>query len=227
MAKPSHSIYDSGPLGPGTTAGVNRSINLLKSMKDASTSANEPNSSINELRNWFRDNVGSQGLVTDTLVAANNTTVSMDDWHGVLIYGMQLRVRNEKKNGSYWTGNNGFIQFLGVYGDQKAYRFTVTGQGSKTGNWQTNINFGSLNVGNKNGASTTYDCSMEAAKDTGTIITATKEEFSIKLFSLSSGSFTPQLIGFGTNNGVGVTINLGANNGNSFTTAKEVYIGKQ
>jgi hypothetical protein len=223
MTKPSHSIYDTGPLGPGTAAGINRSINLLKSIKDTSTSASEPNSSINELRNWFRDNVGSQGLVTDTLVAANNTTVSMDDWHGVLIYGMILKVRNEKKNGSYWNGNNGFIQFLGVYGDQKAYRFTVAGT-SKTGNWQTNINFNKLNVGASNGGTKTYTCSMEAAKDTGTIITATKEEFQIKLFSTSGTSFTPQLISFGTNN---VTIDLGANNGNSFTTAKEVYIGKQ
>ena len=53
------SIPKTGQLSPGLNA-ADRSINLLKNIKTA-TDRDQSNTSINELRNWFRTYVGFAG----------------------------------------------------------------------------------------------------------------------------------------------------------------------
>ena len=208
-------LPSAGKLSVGSTAGASSSINVLKSLK-AGNAANASNSSLNVLRNWFKTNVGTQGKVAGTLQNPSNSVVKMDDWHGVLIYGMSIRVRNEKKNGSYWNGTTGGVQMSGVYGARSNYRFIFNGS-SKTVNSGVTASYGPIDVGS-GPTSKTYAASMEHKTDT-----STKESFSIKLFATTSSPI-PQVIGFGLDN---KTIDLGANNGGSYTTARQLLIGRQ
>lgn len=212
------SIPTTGQLGVGNTAGVDRSINLLKNLK-AGTAQNNPNSSINGLRNWFRDNVGSQGKVSGTLLGVSGSQVNVSGWRGVLIYGMELQAKNEAKNGTYWNGNNGAVRMKGWEGDQVNYRFTF-GNKVKTVNYGVWAVFDNLDVGSENGDSTTYAASVTHRDDI-----TTSEEFQVKLFSVASGSpRIPQVIQWGIDN---KTFNLSSNNGSGYTTNTVFVIGRQ
>lgn len=212
------SIPTTGQLGVGNTAGVDRSINLLKNLK-AGNSQNQPNSSINGLRNWFRDNVGSRGKVSGTLVDGSGSQVDVSDWRGVLIYGMELQAKNEAKNGTYWNGNNGAVRMRGWQGDQVNYRFTFDNT-VKIVNYGVWAVFNNLNVGNSNGASNAYAAFVAHRTETSTV-----EGFQVKLFSVASGSpKQPQVNQWGIDN---KTFNLSSNNGSGYTTNKVFVTGRQ
>ena len=212
------SIPTTGQLGVGNTAGVDRSINLLKNLK-AGNSQNQPNSSINGLRNWFRDNVGSRGKVSGTLVDGSGSQVDVSDWRGVLIYGMELQAKNEAKNGTYWNGNNGAVRMRGWQGDQVNYRFTFDNT-VKIVNYGVWAVFNNLNVGNSNGASNAYAAFVAHRTETSTV-----EGFQVKLFSVASGSpKQPQVNLWGIDN---KTFNLSSNNGSGYTTNKVFVTGRQ
>ena len=212
------SIPTTGQLGVGNTAGVDRSINLLKNLR-AGNAQNEPNSSINGLRNWFRDNVGTKGKVGGTLVGGSGSQVDVSDWRGVLIYGMELQAKNEAKNGTYWNGNDGAVRMKGWQGDQVNYRFTFNNK-VKTVNYGVWAEFAGLDVGDQNGASKLYTAAATHRTDT-----STSEDFQVKLFSVASGSpKQPQVIQWGIDN---KTFDLSSNNGSGYTTNKVFVIGRQ
>ena len=214
----SKTIPSSGKLGVGSTAGVNRSINLLKNLK-SSTSASQPNSSLNALRSWFRTNVGSQGAVDGQLANSDNTTLNISQWRGVFIYGMIIKVKNEAMRGTYTDGNNGKVYMQGVYGDQVNYKFKFNGS-TKTVNYGAAAEFTNINVSGTAGGSKDFtNCTMTHRSQA-----FSTETFSIRMFLVSGSTPSPIVLGFGTNN---QNISLGANNGTKYTTAKTLLIGTQ
>ena len=118
-------IPETGQLSPGLNA-ANRSINLLKNIKTPTTRA-EANTSINELRNWFRTYVGFAGNFSNN--KANNEQVQLSDFRGAQILGVDVKFRNET-NSTYGTNNNALVILKGLFSQKIRYQFTV-GQGNK------------------------------------------------------------------------------------------------
>lgn len=140
------SIPSSGKLGPGTTAGTDRSINLVKNIKTV-TGASEK-SSLDELRSWFKTFVGSNGNFNNT--GGSGSQVKMSDWYGVSIFGIRLRTKNETSS-KYGTNNNAILYITGRFSQKYNYRleydstnvlinrseYPVTGLDGGTGNTGT------------------------------------------------------------------------------------------
>lgn len=113
-------IPTTGQLSPGLNA-ANRSINLLKNIKTA-TNRTEANTSINELRNWFRTYVGFAGNFDNN--KANNKQVNLSDFRGAEILGVDVKFKNET-NSTYGTNNNAQVIIKGLFSQKVKYGFNA------------------------------------------------------------------------------------------------------
>lgn len=148
------SVPLSGALSFGSTAGTDRSLNLLKNIKIA-TAQNQANSTLNEMRNFFRDYVGEPGAFDQT--GASGTQANMSDFYGSYIYGFEIQAQNETPRATYHNNNNGAIRFKGVLGDRVTYTFKVGDSASQTVNHGAYATFTGLNTATN--SFTRYNCS--------------------------------------------------------------------
>ena len=114
------SIPTTGQLSPGLNE-ANRSINLLKNIKTATARA-QANTSVNELRNWFRTYVGFAGNFSNN--KANNEQVQLSDFRGAQILGVDVKFRNET-NSTYGTNNDALVILKGLFSQKIRYNLSV------------------------------------------------------------------------------------------------------
>lgn len=153
-------IPSSGEVSPGNT-GSDRSINLLKNIK-TSTSRTKSNSSVNELRNWFRTYIGSGGDFNNT--GGNQTQANLSDWHGTGILGVGVQTTNETQS-TYGTNNDATVTLQGFFSEKFKYTFTVNNQ-SKTSLHGNSVTFTGLQGGNDQ-TGTEYEITVDS-KNTNT-----------------------------------------------------------
>lgn len=134
-------IPSSGEVSPGNT-GSDRSINLLKNIK-TSTSRTKSNSSVNELRNWFRTYIGSGGDFDNT--GGNQTQANLSDWHGTGILGIGLRTTNETSS-TYGVNDDAKIEIGGYFSEKFKYSFALNGT-TKTATRGVSVTFTGLQGG--------------------------------------------------------------------------------
>ena len=115
------SIPKTGQLSPGLNA-ADRSINLLKNIKTA-TDRTQANTSINELRNWFRTYVGFAGNFDNN--KGNNEQINLSEFRGAEILGVDVKFKNET-NSAYGTKNNAQVIIKGIFSQKVKYRFKAT-----------------------------------------------------------------------------------------------------
>lgn len=132
-----------GAVGIGDEAGVDRSINLLKNIKKI-TGANSSNSSLNDLRNFFKSYVGVTGNFTHT--GNTTTTVGLSDFRGSYIYGFRVKVTNE--TASYYENDlTGKIEFQGSFGQRDTYTVYKDGTGAIISNYGITATYSNLDGG--------------------------------------------------------------------------------
>ena len=115
---------------------------------NTSRSSTTPNSSINYLRNWFRDNVGRNGGFKNT--SPSDTRVDFSDFSETAIYGFYVRGWSETAS-TYKNTNNGGVTFWHYAGDgnRSSFQFKVGGRDWTTPNSDNNTGtaFHGLNSG--------------------------------------------------------------------------------
>jgi hypothetical protein len=117
------------------------SLNTLKNTLEV-TSATAPNTSLNALRNWFRDRVGNTGAFTHT--GANNTAVGVSEFSQRFIYGFYAHGWSESVDNTYYDNNDGGVTFWWAWGDNNAnnFAFYLDGRGWVTPNANSGANTG-------------------------------------------------------------------------------------
>ena len=194
-------IPTTGQLSPGLNE-ANRSINLLKNIKTATARA-QANTSVNELRNWFRTYVGFAGNFDNN--KANNEQVNLSDFRGAEILGVDVKVKNET-NSTYATNKDFKVIIKGLFSQKYKYSVGVE-QGSRSlnntilhGNTATFTGFD----GARPGSTTNPSVSPKAAGDITVKITPffangkeSMRQHSFKIKPAYSG--TAQVLGTNTN----------------------------
>jgi hypothetical protein len=141
---------------------TNISFSSLNSLKSAleTTSATAPDTSLNSLRNWFRDRVGTRGNFTHG--GANNTSIGASEFSQRFIYGFYAYGWSETVNATYYNNNNGGVTFWWAWGDNdpNQFSFYLAGRGWRTANTgnSTGNTFHSLSGGTSTTTSTDYQC---------------------------------------------------------------------
>ena len=159
-------IPDSGQVSPGNT-NSDRSINLLKNIKTV-TPRNQSNTSVNQLRNWFRTYIGSGGDFNNT--GGNQKQVNLSDWHGVGILGIGIVVTNETHS-KYGTNNDAKIRIRGYFSEKYKYTFKL-GTQSKTATHGNDVTFTGLQGGDDNAVGKEYTIDVIALKPNNQSIAA-------------------------------------------------------
>jgi len=116
-------ISNTGQIGIGLNQN-NRSLNLLKNIK-TSTSRTQSDSSLNQLRNWYRTYVGETGNFEN--VRGNNKQINFSDFRNSQILGVSLVTTNET-NSSHSGNNNAKLTVQGIYGEKFKYIITLIAQ---------------------------------------------------------------------------------------------------
>ena len=136
-------IPTTGAIGIGDDAGVDRSINLLKNIKKA-TGARDSNSSLNDLRNFFKSYVGVTGNFAHT---GNTTTeVGLSAFRGAYIYGFRVKVKNETAS-YYGNSNDGIVEVRGTFGDKASYTVYLSTKGTFVNNYGVTTSYTDLDAG--------------------------------------------------------------------------------
>lgn len=137
-------IPNTGSISFGSTAGPNSSLNLLKNIKKI-TAANQSNSSLNELRNFFKGYIGAPGNFTNT--GATQTPIKMSDFRNSYIFGARITVKNETAYPGYGTKTDGIIYAQGTFGNKNSYKLWLDGRGTVQANYGVNAVWSGLNGG--------------------------------------------------------------------------------
>lgn len=118
------------------------SLNALKNTLEA-TSSTASNTSLNELRNWFRDRVGNRGNFTN--IGSNGTQTGVSDFSQRFIYGFYAHGASESTDNTYFDNNDGGVTFAWAWGDNYGpnYSFFLATRGWVTANANGNANTGS------------------------------------------------------------------------------------
>lgn len=137
-------------MGQGYIESSNIGISTINSCKalHTNTAWNATDSSINSLRNWFRDNIGSRGNFKNW--SASGERVDFSDFSGTGIYGFYVSAWSETTS-TYANSNNGGVQFAPYGGNNNiwSFRFYLEGRGwvYPSSNNSTGTAFHSLNSG--------------------------------------------------------------------------------
>ncbi len=122
-------------------------INSCKALHTG-TAWNKAHSSINDLRNWFRNNIGSRGGFKNW--SASGERVDFSDFSGTGIYGFYVQARSETPT-KYQNNNNGWVTLWAYGGNENvwSFRFYLEGRGwvNPSSNNSTGTAFHSLNSG--------------------------------------------------------------------------------
>jgi len=113
-------IPSTGALGIGSTAGVDRSINLVRNIKRTTTATSE--GSMDRLRNWFNDYVGTPGGFT---ALSGSESIALSQWRGARITGFSVQARNETSNPGYDNNNDGRLTCQGFFDDKTSTKFKL------------------------------------------------------------------------------------------------------
>lgn len=125
------------------------SINSCKALHTG-TAWNEANSSINNLRNWFRNNIGSRGNFKNSL--ASGERVDFSDFSGTGIYGFWVDAWSETTS-TYQNTNDGGVTLWAYGGDGNVnnFKFWLETRGwvipNGANNTGTNTSFHALTSG--------------------------------------------------------------------------------
>lgn len=146
---------------------TNISVSSLNTLKNTleTTGATAPNTSLNALRNWFRDRVGNTGNFTHT--GATNTTVGLSAFSERFIYGFYAHGWSESVDNTYYDNNDGGVTFWWAWGDNNAnqFAFYLNGRGWVTPNQNGGVNTGtafhSLSGATKTTRTTDYQCYVQ------------------------------------------------------------------
>jgi hypothetical protein len=119
------------------------SLNALKNNLET-TSSTAPNTSLNALRNWFRDRLGNTGNFTHT--GANNTSVGASAFSEKFVYGFYAHGWSESIDNTYYDNNDGGVTFWWAWGDNNfsQFSFYLAGRGWTTPNQNSNTNTGTF-----------------------------------------------------------------------------------
>ena len=120
-----NNIATTGRLSIGSTAGVSRSINLCRNIKQSTSGTAE--GSMDRLRNWFNDYVGSDGGFSGD--GSGGDEVSISDWRGARITGFRVRTRNETANPGYDDNNDAKLTCQGYFDNKTSTKFKLAGGG--------------------------------------------------------------------------------------------------
>jgi hypothetical protein len=141
----------------GFIESTNIGISSINSLKDIHTSTawNKPDSSINGLRNWFRDNIGNQGAFYNN--NGSGEYVAFSNFSNTTIYGLYAGGWSETTS-TYANANNGGVTFTAYAGDGNkwSFRFYLETKGwvyPSTNDSNTGTAFHGLNSG-------TYDAQI-------------------------------------------------------------------
>jgi hypothetical protein len=129
-----------------TNIGIS-SINNCKALHTA-TAWNQPDSSINGLRNWFRDNMGNRGGFHNNRKSGEYAAFS--DFGNTAIYGFYVHAWSETTS-KYANANDGGVTLwpYGGNGNIWSFRFYLEGRGwvNPSSNGSTGTAFHALNSG--------------------------------------------------------------------------------
>ncbi len=139
-----NNIASTGKLSVGSTAGVSRSINLCRNIKQTTSGTAE--GSMDRLRNWFNDYVGSNGGFSGA--GTGGQEVSISDWRGARITGFRVKTTNETANPGYDDNNNAQLLCQGYFDNKTSIKFRLNGSGydsTKTAQHGAFVNFTGIN----------------------------------------------------------------------------------
>ena len=139
-----NNIATTGKLSVGSTAGVSRSINLCRNIKQTTSGTAE--GSMDRLRNWFNDYVGSNGGFTGA--GSGGDEVSLSDWRGARITGFRVKTTNETANPGYDDNNDARLSCQGYFDNKTSIKFKLAGGGynsTKTAQHGANVIFTGIN----------------------------------------------------------------------------------
>jgi hypothetical protein len=137
------------------------SIETLKNTLEG-RSISAPNTSLDALRNWFRDRIGSRGDFTH--VGSGGTTIGASDFSQRFVYGFYAGGWSESVDNVYFDNNDGGVTFSWGWGDNWGphFSFYLAGRGWVTANFNNNSNTGSafhgLSGATSSVRSTDYQC---------------------------------------------------------------------
>jgi hypothetical protein len=149
------------------------SLNTLKGVRVA-TAAGAPNTSLNDLRNWFRDNIGNTGNFTHT--GANGASIGLSEFSQRFIYGFYAGGWSESIDNTYYDNNDGGVTFWWAWGDNNAnnFAFYLNGRGWVSPNQNNSTNTGTAfhslsGAWNAWNTSTDYQCYVYHRTTTSTV----------------------------------------------------------
>jgi hypothetical protein len=136
----------------GFIESTNIGISSINSLKDIHTSTawNQADSSINGLRNWFRDNIGNKGDFHNNRKSGEYAAFS--DFSNTAIYGFYVHAWNESTS-KYADANNGGVTLWAYRGNGNVgnFKFWLESRGWAVPNGDngtgTNTAFHKLNSG--------------------------------------------------------------------------------
>lgn len=119
------------------------SLNALKNTLETTSSAT-PNTSLDALRNWFRDRIGSRGDFTHS--GSGGTTIGASDFSQRFVYGFYAGGWSESVDNTYFDNNDGGVTFSWGWGDNIGpnFSFFLNGRGWHTANYNNNANTGTV-----------------------------------------------------------------------------------
>lgn len=143
---------------------TNISFSSLNSLKNTleTTNSTTPNTSLDALRNWFRDRIGSRGNFTHT--GSGGTTVGASAFSERFVYGFYAGGWSESVDNVYFDNNDGGVTFAWAWGDNWGpnFSFYLAGRGWATANFNNRSNTGSafhgLSGATNSVRSTDYQC---------------------------------------------------------------------
>jgi|TARA_Y100000310_G_scaffold325836_1_gene389939 hypothetical protein len=105
-------IPTSGSVSVGDAAGSGKSLNELRNVKRSTTTNSQM--AMSTLRDWFRTYVNPTGDSLGGFPDSGNE-ISMSDFHGMKIWGCNVRSKNESTS-TYANSNNASLKAKGING---------------------------------------------------------------------------------------------------------------